>query len=103
MKLLTKLNKDLFLSIKSSEVHNLQNILGGETTTTRGSTTTTGADGKVKTCDWTDKRNYTVSKDGKVNYEGDPYGFEIIECCFPITGNTYEIESDIIRVLESYE
>lgn len=101
MNTLNKINKDLFQRIKSSEVNNLQNVIGGETTETRGSTTTVGADKKVKQCDWTDKRDYTVTKDGVIY--GDPYGFKIIECCVPITTTNYDTESDIITALESYD
>ena len=93
MKKLEKLNKELFFKLESNKVGLLNQIMGGETKTTMGTNTTVGADGKLKHCDFKDKQDYVVTKDG-VRDIGAPYGFEVIECCYGILNESISSFSD---------
>lgn len=101
MRSLKRINYALLQQLNALTISNLVNLTGGLTQKTAGSTLTVGADRKLKQCDWTDKQDYTVTKDGIIF--GQPYGFEVIECCLPAINNSIDTAPDKLNVNENYD
>jgi hypothetical protein len=99
MKKLAKINAGLISNLNAFSLKNLSTITGGATQLTAGSTYSRGADGKLKQCDWTDKQDYTVTKDGIIY--GEPYGFQSAGCCMPAIINTTDTYTDVTNVNEN--